>query len=138
MMTYVEEWQLEHVSGGEAEECVGTWGDICDALIPEIRNQLRLTWITPWNLELSGLWRYIDSVENEAGGLAEDLDSYNYLDIAGLWQISDTVTLRAGVNNVLDEAPPLATKGRQGTGNTIPGIYDALGQYWFAGITLSL
>ena len=41
--------------------------------------------------------------------------------------------MRAGVNNLLDTAPPITDNGvtARNNGNTYPGAYDALGQYWF-------
>ena len=54
--------------------------------------------------------------------------------------------LRLGVNNILDKQPPLVTSGKGGllsacpgatcNGNTFPAVYDALGRYLYAGITL--
>ena len=63
------------------------------------------------------------------------MPSQSYIDIAGLWDVTDSIRLRLGVNNVMDEDPPLAPFG---SGNTIPEIYDALGRYWFAGMTFRL
>lgn len=48
----------------------------------------------------------------------------------------DTVTVRAGVNNVLDNDPQLSPSvGTTGNGNTYPQLYDAMGRYVFFGIT---
>jgi outer membrane receptor protein involved in Fe transport len=48
----------------------------------------------------------------------------------------DTVTLRAGVNNVLDNDPQLSySVGTTGNGNTYPQVYDSLGRYFFFGVT---
>jgi outer membrane receptor protein involved in Fe transport len=38
-----------------------------------------------------------------------------------------------GVNNVLDDDPPLTTCC---SGNTLPETYDALGRYWFTGVSI--
>ena len=46
------------------------------------------------------------------------------------------VTLRAGVNNVLDDDPQLSySVGTTGNGNTYPQVYDSLGRYFFFGVT---
>jgi iron complex outermembrane receptor protein len=40
------------------------------------------------------------------------------------------------VNNIFDEAPPLSgSVGTTGNGNTYPQLYDALGRYFFFGVT---
>ena len=69
-----------------------------------------------------------------------DLKSMDYFDLAAIWDMTDSLTLRLGVNNVLDEDPPLWTYGGAGiaNGNTYPGHYDALGRYWFTGISIRL
>ena len=63
------------------------------------------------------------------------MPSQSYIDLAGLWDVTDSIRLRLGVNNVMDEDPPLAPFG---SGNTIPETYDALGRYWFAGVNFRL
>ena len=55
---------------------------------------------------------------------------------AATWQVRDTITLRAGVNNVLDNDPQLSySVGTTGNGNTYPQLYDAMGRYFFFGVT---
>jgi hypothetical protein len=41
------------------------------------------------------------------------------------------------MNNIMDEKPPFVAQGvtARENGNTYPGIYDPLGQYWFAGVS---
>ena len=70
-----------------------------------------------------------------------DLDSIDYFDLAGVWDImDDTISLRAGVNNIMDEEPPIAGNAAgpsiNGNGNVFPGMYDALGRYYFLGATV--
>jgi outer membrane receptor protein involved in Fe transport len=50
-----------------------------------------------------------------------------------------TVSVRAGINNALDKAPPAIAAGllvEFGNGNTYPGVYDPLGRMLFAGLTV--
>jgi outer membrane receptor protein involved in Fe transport len=108
----------------------------------------RVTWQTPWNLDLSLGWRHFDSVTID---LAEDnplladvystsddeLASQDYLDIAGAWTFMDAYTVRLGINNVLDDDPPLSGQvgSGAGNGNTYPQVYDALGRYVFMSVS---
>ncbi len=63
-------------------------------------------------------------------------DAENYFDLAATWQVRDTTRLRAGVNNILDNDPPLTpSAGTGGNGNTYPQLYDAMGRYLFFGLT---
>ncbi|GAA0627768.1 TonB-dependent receptor [Brevundimonas kwangchunensis] len=133
-------------------DCTGFYGNQCGTPNPEWRHRARLTWSTPWNIDVSGTWRHFSEVEfavlkadgslnNGVRGDGSDrLDRYfdakNYLDLAATWQVRDTVTLRAGVNNVLDSDPPLTpSAGNAGNGNTFPQVYDAMGRFVFFGVT---
>ncbi|MDE0207217.1 MAG: TonB-dependent receptor, partial [Candidatus Tectomicrobia bacterium] len=119
----------------------GKWGATCGSPTPDVRNNLRLTWHTPWRLKPSLLWRYISRVDhlNTSG---TDLAERHYFDLAAIWDYSDAIRLRAGINNLLDKAPPLvggaAGPSIEGNGNTFPGLYDALGRFVFIGLSVDL
>lgn len=129
-------------------DCAGFFANQCGTPNPEYRHRARATWLTPWDMDLSATWRHYGEVElavlNAATGTLNNggtrLDRYfeaeNYLDLAATWQVMDTVTVRAGVNNVLDDDPQLSySVGTTGNGNTYPQVYDSLGRYFFFGVT---
>lgn len=125
-------------------DCVGFYGSAqCGVPNPEWRHRARVTWQSPWNVDVSGTWRYYSEVDfgssltgSVAGRLDSTLDAMNYFDIAANWQITDSVSGRIGVNNVFDTDPPLSVAaGTGGNGNTYPQLYDALGRYIFMGVT---
>ena len=100
-----------------------------------------MTWLTPWRIHPSLAWRYVDRVEDlRAAGT--DLDARHYADLSAVWDFSDTASLRIGINNLFDQAPPLAGIAAGptafGNGNTFPGLYDALGRYLFATLRVGL
>jgi outer membrane receptor protein involved in Fe transport len=68
------------------------------------------------------------------------LGTQNYIDLALNFRIGDHYNFRLGVNNLFDQEPPLtgATNCPAGpcNGNTWAQVYDALGRYIFAGVTL--
>ena len=64
-----------------------------------------------------------------------DFPSTDYFDLAALWDPTDSVSLRFGINNLFDEDPPICPCS---SGNTVPQSYDALGRYLFAGIRYRL
>ena len=64
-----------------------------------------------------------------------DLPSTDYFDLAAVWDPTDSVSLRLGINNLFDEDPPICPCG---SGNTVPEAYDALGRYFFAGVNFRL
>ena len=47
--------------------------------------------------------------------------------------MNDTVSLRAGVNNLTDEQPNVYSPGVQA--NTDPSTYDVLGRRYYVGLT---
>ncbi|MDQ8030254.1 MAG: TonB-dependent receptor, partial [Brevundimonas sp.] len=128
-------------------DCAGFYANQCGVPNPEWRHRARVTWVSPWDLNVSATWRHYGEAEiavlgadgslnNSAARLDKVLDSQNYLDLAGTWQLRDNVTFRAGVNNVLDSDPPLSySVGTTGNNNTYPQLYDALGRYVFFGVT---
>lgn len=135
----IDKWDEAELKGAPTTDCAGNWGESCGYPTPDFRNNLRATWLTPWNVTGSVYWRYISEVEDLAGNI--DLDDIHYFDVAGIWDIlDDTASIRLGVNNVFDEAPPVAGSAAgpnlQGNGNVFPGLYDALGRYWYVGATL--
>ena len=152
--SFVGTWLNELVTdtgAGEVDsvyDCAGFYANQCGVPSPEWRHRARMTWVTPWDLDISGTWRHFGEAEiavlssadgslnNGGARIDRYFDAMNYLDLAATWQVMDTVTLRAGVNNVLDSDPPLSySVGTTGNGNTYPQLYDAMGRYFFFGVT---
>jgi len=109
---------------------------------------LRVNWTSPWNVLMSAAWRHIgeakletDTNEPTIGKGTNNpfnhlLPARNYLDVSAQWNVNDVLRVRAGVNNVLDQDPPLVNSLIAGTGlpNTYP-TYDLLGRKLFVGFT---
>lgn len=132
--TYLTAWEQQELPAGPTEDCVGIYGGSCGTPTAELRGNLKGSWYTPWDVMVSATWRYISEFEDSSVSNQSDLDAVSYLDLAGTWTVTDNTTLRAGINNILDEDPQLtanAGAGIFGNGNTFPGVYDALGRYMF-------
>ena len=126
--------------GAATIKCVGKWdADTCLGPNPEWGHSFRATWVTPWDANLTLYWRHVSEVDDTGVNVAH-FDSFDWIDLAGTWQATETLMLRAGVNNVFDEEPPLSADvgTGKGNGNTFPGTYDALGRYWFMGVSIRL
>ncbi len=149
-LSFVGTWldTLETDSGtntaSSISDCVGYYGSAqCGVPNPEWRHRFRATWQSPWSVDVSATWRYYSEVDfgssltGPVGGrLDSKLDAMSYLDLSANWQITDTVSGRVGVNNVLDSDPPLSVAaGTGGNGNTYPQLYDAMGRYVLFGIS---
>ncbi|MFP5358852.1 MAG: TonB-dependent receptor plug domain-containing protein [Gammaproteobacteria bacterium] len=126
-------------------ECAGKYGTTCGAPDPKVRFNQRTTW-TVDNYSLSYRWRYLAGVE------ADDPSTYlpafakiggiNYFDLAAEWKANDRVKMTFGIENLLDRTPPIvgseAGPTDQNSGNTFPGVYDALGRAYFVGFNMKL
>jgi outer membrane receptor protein involved in Fe transport len=68
--------------------------------------------------------------------------------LTGSARVSKNYELRVGVNNLFDREPPITSSEGNGlngvcgppscNGNTFPQLYDPLGRYLFAGVTIAL
>ncbi len=144
-------------------DCVGLFGTTCLQPTPEWRHNARVSFNAPSGVGVSVRWRYFGNVKVDAtntnpnlnnpgasgpapGGVARpglaELGVQSYFDLAMTFRVSDAYTFRLGANNLLDREPPLtgsqACPGVVCNGNTFPGVYDALGRYIYAGVTLDL
>ncbi|WP_028284848.1 TonB-dependent receptor plug domain-containing protein [Oceanicaulis alexandrii] len=133
---------LETVSSPTATpfDCVGFYSSSCGTPNPEYRHKATATWLTPFNADFTLSWRHFGEVEIFGGGAAinQTLESQDWFDLSGNFYARDNVRFRAGVNNIFDKEPPLsaAVGAGFGNGNTYPQVYDALGRYVFAGVTV--
>jgi outer membrane receptor protein involved in Fe transport len=147
----LKKWEFEPIRGLGKFDCAGFVGPQCGFPLPEYRHKARVTWTTPWNVDLALTWRHISRVEQEtlsgnpilAAPTAQtdrELGKRDYIDLAASWAIDKSLTIRAGVNNLLDKDPPivssvLADPAINGNGNTFPSTYDTLGRTIFIGLT---
>lgn len=133
---YIMTWDQKELPTADAEDCNGVWGGSCGNPTPTFRNSMRATWDISPTWTLSGAWRFTGEVE-DTSTFETDLDAIHYIDLAGVYRFRDGYSIRAGLNNVFDEAPPIAGDGAGpstgGNGNVYPGAYDALGRYWYLG-----
>jgi outer membrane receptor protein involved in Fe transport len=136
-------------------DCAGFFGTQCGTPNPEWRHKARLSWNHPSGVGLSFQWRYFSGVDLDSTSdnetlagtntpFNERIGSQSYFDLAGTFRVSDNYAFRVGVNNILDRDPPIigsngptsVCPGVVCSGNTFPQVYDALGRYIFAGVTL--
>ncbi|HEX4944794.1 MAG TPA: TonB-dependent receptor [Usitatibacteraceae bacterium] len=140
--SYLRSLELEPYAGASAFDCAGLYGGGCGHPSPVWRHRLRATWNTPWDFNIAATWRYTSSLRHAGTSsnplLASDiqevirkLKAVNYFDVAGSWSLNRHLTLRAGVNNLLDRDPPVALT----EASTFAQWYDSLGRYLFVSLT---
>jgi outer membrane receptor protein involved in Fe transport len=142
-------------------DCAGFYGTTCGSFLsgapnPKYRHKLRTGFTLPNGLGISGQWRYFSSVKNDqmssdcdmsnvcaaptAAPANQKINAQSYFDLALTARLADRYNFRLGMNNVLDRDPPIVGSevagAPFGNGNTFPQVYDALGRYLFAGVTI--
>jgi iron complex outermembrane recepter protein len=150
--TYTQHYIVRSQPGLGSYDCAGSYGATCGD-IPRFASKFRTTYISPWRWSVSAQWRYIGAGKLDAlqanpllnyaanGGSPDPFDAsrsaVNYFDLTGNWTIKDGLTLRAGVNNLLDRDPPVVTQAIAGSGapNAFSSQYDLLGRTFFFGLT---
>jgi len=92
-------------------------------------------------LQFNVMWQRISDMDDisAAGGVTTSIagaDSYDYVDLTGLWTINEQFEVYAGVNNAFDEEPPQI--GGEAVGSvfsgTNVGVYDAIGRAFYFGV----
>jgi outer membrane receptor protein involved in Fe transport len=135
----VDSYEQEDFPGAGIVDCEGSYGSTCGLPVIDFKNRMQATWATPWNVTANLIWRHIGEVDEIGNpGTPNDIKAMDYFDLSATWDVTEWGQLRVGINNLLDEEPPLVQNGATAreNGNTYPGIYDALGQYMFAGFTV--
>ena len=94
--------------------------------------------MSTWDLSLR--WSHYSSLKNVTGTFTP-LPAYDIFDLSGDYKIQDNVTLRFGIENLLDKDPDLYNvnyndpNGMYG-GNYAGGVEDQIGRRFYAGLKM--
>ncbi|MDE2369403.1 MAG: TonB-dependent receptor [Burkholderiales bacterium] len=155
--TWTEKWVAEPLPGEGSYDCAGLFGNTCasqglgGAQTAKWRHTARVTWVSPYNLDLSLTWRFVDKMKDQSTSsnpllstntapitLAQSMPAMNYFDLSAAYHVTKNLTARVGVRNLFDKDPPLGVTGAPfGNGNTYPTVYDALGRQLSLRLTAS-
>ena len=132
-------------------DCKGVYGTQCGNPLPTIRWVQTTTWsMGPFEAAL--YWNHLgstkieptQSADNDGDGVSDvfpafqTIDAFDYFDLTGSWAITDWVTVRASIMNLLEEDPPVvgneAADTRSNSGNTFPSVYETLGRTYTLGV----
>ncbi len=141
--TALTTWDDQPQPGGVINDCKGTWGGDCGRPRPEWKHTFSTRWGTPVSgLDVVGTWRYVGEVDEHRNDRVS-ADAQNYIDLSAAYGFSlggGDAQITFGINNIFDEDPPyhgLFNTAAYSNGNTIPGAWDPLGQYWFLGLNFA-
>ncbi len=135
MVSWLEKFETQTTSVDPFNDFAGTIGQTTGSATPELRGTL-LTTYTMDNLQIQATTRYIDSMSHATlvtvpNAVATGVDATWYLDLTGRYDLTDNISLRAGINNVANQGPRLYSPNVQA--NTDPSTYDVLGRRYFVG-----
>jgi outer membrane receptor protein involved in Fe transport len=151
--TYMRTSSVENVPGLGKYDCVGYHGATCETPTPKWRHKFRTTWATPWKFDVAATWRYMGKTESEMlssdallhadtppAAIERELGARNYFDLNVQYPITKKISLSAGINNLFDKDPPLASTNVTpaagvANGNTYPQVYDSMGRFIYMNVT---
>ncbi len=158
--TYTASFITEPFPGSGTYDCAGFYGSTCGNPQPKWKHVFSDTWTTPIpGLSATLRWRYLapttiellnaspllQTVGNtKLFGPWSHISSFSYIDLSTAYQVTKGVSVRLGVNNLMDKDPPVlaATTGPYSlpppffNGNTYPQVYDTLGRFLFMNVTV--
>ena len=132
-------------------DCVGYFGFQCGTPQADWRHRFRATWETNFRLNLSLAWRYVGEVQVDDASPDSDIgdpgamenwringidkiSAFNWFDLAASYTFRNGIKLTLGVNNILDEEPPLAPTFNDDNNFNMYANYDPLGRYVFSSV----
>jgi outer membrane receptor protein involved in Fe transport len=140
--TYLDKFDVTRLVGGTVVSCAGQFGDNCGTPLPKWRHKLRVTWASKSGLSVSAAWRYFNGTSNDSpanySADVQKIPNVSYFDLSLSARIGDNYTFRLGAQNLLDKTPPFLDGNFSNNGsNVYAQVYDSLGRYVYAGITLN-
>jgi outer membrane receptor protein involved in Fe transport len=142
--SYLDKYVVDNGGLSTPFNCGGRYGFGCESPVPKWRHTARLTWEGRQGISVSGYWRYTSDLKFRP---YPDFDpqpppkvpAQSFFDLAAIFRVEPSYSLRLGVNNVFDREPPLVLfcGGSGCNGNTYSQWYDPLGRYFFAGFTVN-
>ncbi len=127
---WLENRERQDVAGGPLIDRTGTIDSVFGNTFPEWKALTSVNW-TYGPVALGARWRHVGEVTQFA--TTNELDAVDYFDLNASYDLTDTVSLRATVNNLTDEEPIVYSPGVQA--NTDPSTYDTLGRRYSIGLT---
>lgn len=125
--TYWEENSSQQNAAAASVDCVGVFSGSCGEPNAEWGHRATLDWYNgPVSAQV--IWRHIGETTSEDGN--DVLDSENYFDMSGSWEINETYSVTGGIDNLFDTKPPILGNNQE-QANTWPATYDVFGRtFW--------
>lgn len=146
-LKFIGSWAFEQERISEPGEpgidCLGFFGASCSGfnvfMQPEAKYLFDANYLTgPLSARFQA--RFIPGLDlfPGAGNVVESISGVSYLDLNADYTINDRITLFAGIDNLLDDEPPVVGFSLAGDANVDISLYDVLGRRYFAGVRVRL
>jgi len=124
----LDTWDFQASAASDVRSCAGQFGNFCDDPIPDYKHLAALGWSNgPFTTQLR--WEHIGETESDDGG-RDQIEAFNYFNLNGAWDINDNLRLSGGIDNLLDEEPPILGSNAE-QANTFPATYDVYGRTFY-------
>lgn len=130
VLGWLENFSRQDVAGAPIIQREGTIDSVFGNTFPEWKSLASVNWRNG-DFGLGARWRHVG--EMTQFGTTNEISAKEYFDLNASWKLTESVSLRANVNNVTDEQPVVYSPGVQA--NTDPSTYDTLGRRYSIGIT---
>ena len=121
--TYTSTFMTQPFTGSGTYDCAGYYGATCGNPLPKWKHVLSDTWSTPLaGLSVTARWRYLAPTKIELTNASpllqtvanpkvyapwSSISSFSYIDLSAAYQVLKGVSVRVGVNNLMDKDPPV-------------------------------
>jgi iron complex outermembrane receptor protein len=128
-----------------AADCVGVISAGCASasgaspVSPEWRHTFSVGYDSNEFWAVGAKWRYFQGVKYEGTTdliVNDNVGSQSYFDLNATFRFLENSDVMVGVNNVLDEEPPMMGATLATNANTAAGFYDTLGRFLFINATV--
>jgi outer membrane receptor protein involved in Fe transport len=137
--TWTEKYETQTTINDPVNDFAGTISQVTGGSTPEWKVNLISTWSMA-DVQLQWTMRFIDSMIHAnviTGGSPTTntpVEATYYHDLTGRYNVTENITLRAGINNLGNQKPRLYVPNVQA--GTDPSLYDVLGRRFFVGFNM--
>lgn len=143
-LSYLNSYEVQLLSSAPASDYTGisVGGTLPASVPPRSTPEWRALTTVGFKADRFGTglrWRYQSSMDDVSTVLTPNnvqrgVPAYSLWDLFANWQLNDTLELRGGVNNLLDEDLPLVASSQNGTD---VALYDPIGRAYYIGLRAS-
>ena len=146
-LRFLASWAFDNETiaepGQPGLDCLGYFGSSCSGFNVFMQPDRKYVFNVNYNtgsLYSRLQWRSIPGLDlfPGAGNVVSSVDAVNYVDLNFDYTIADRYTLFFGVDNLLDDEPPVVGFSLAGDANGDISLYDTVGRRCFGGVRMRL